>query len=165
MADTPKRNGTPSQSTLANGLPTPIGSADERIQVEKHYETAKKELRELLIRKKQADKDLAQLEAQLYKLEGNYLEDTQQGGNIVRGFDGYLKGMVNSRKTQFSESDRLFSLSSVSYSETAQPDKEVKSGNKKRRKTIDDGNSSDEEDGVGSMTNASNKRARVTYAD
>lgn len=148
------------QAASASAAPE---SAEERAATQKHYETAKKELRELLVRKKQADKDLAQLEAQIYKLEGNYLEDTQQGGNIIRGFDGYLKGLVNTRKSQFSESDRLFSLSSVSYSETAQPAEKGADGvkNKKRRKTIDEGSDSD-----GSVIQyAGNKRARVSYAD
>ncbi|CCG83186.1 Chromatin modification-related protein eaf6 [Taphrina deformans PYCC 5710] len=164
MADTQKRTETPSQSGTNGTTSTPIESAEERIQVQKLYDIAKKELRELLQRKKQADKDLAVLETQIYKLEGNYLEDTQQGGNIVRGFDGYLKGMVNSRKMQFSESDRLFSLSSVSYSETAQPDKEAKGSTKKRRKTIDEGASSDEDGNITPYA-SSHKRARVTYAD
>ena len=124
----------------------------------KHYESAKKELRDLIARKKQADKDLAALESQIYKLEGSYLEDTQQGGNIVRGFDGYIKGLINNRKSTFSESDRLFSLSSVSYSESAVPMTNGTERKKKRRQTMD------ESDSDGSQY-ASNKRARVTYAD
>lgn len=162
MSETPKKSDTPSQPPpSSNNTPAPDSTVD-RLATQKHYETAKKELRDLIARKKQADKDLAQLEAQIYKLEGNYLEDTQQGGNIVRGFDGYLKGMINSRKSTFAESDRLFSLSSVSYSETAQPDKVVDK-NKKRRKTIDAG--SDSDDGSVIQYPSSNKRARVSYVD
>ena len=90
---------------------------EDRATTQRRYEVARKELRELLDRKRQADRDLATLESQIYKLETAYLEDTQQGGNIVRGFDGYLKGMINTRKAHFNEHDRLFSLSSISFSE------------------------------------------------
>lgn len=178
MADTAMKSATatpqPSVAQVNGTAGTTGKTIEDRAATQKHYEVAKKELRDLLVRKKQADKDLAQLEAQIYKLEGSYLEDTQQGGNIVRGFDGYLKGLINSRKAQFSESDRLFSLSSVSYSETAQG--ADKSGNdsttgnasttgnknKKRRKTIEvEGSDSD----TSVQQSSNNKRARVTYAD
>lgn len=162
MSETPKKVEAVTQPPTSAINTSAPESTDDRLVTQKHYETAKKELRELIARKKQADKDLAQLEAQIYKLEGNYLEDTQQGGNIVRGFDGYLKGMINTRKSTFAESDRLFSLSSVSYSETAQPEKVVEK-NKKRRKTIDAG--SDSDDGSVVQYSGNTKRARVSYAD
>jgi chromatin modification-related protein EAF6 len=43
------------------------------------------------------------------------LEDTQQNGNIIRGFDGYLSGRQDRKKPKFTELDRLFSLSSYTY--------------------------------------------------
>lgn len=163
MSEEQSKSATPSQAP-ASAINTPASeSVEDRVAIQKQYETAKKELRDLIIRKKQADKDLAQLEAQIYKLEGNYLEDTQQGGNIVRGFDGYLKGMINTRKSTFAESDRLFSLSSVSYSETAQTDKTTVK-NKKRRKTID-ATASDSDEGSVTQYPGTIKRARVSYAD
>jgi len=49
-------------------------------------------------------------------LEGSYLQDTKNIGNILLGWDGYLSyrgsGAVR-RPMKFKESDRLFSLSSV----------------------------------------------------
>ncbi|ORY81961.1 histone acetyltransferase subunit NuA4-domain-containing protein, partial [Protomyces lactucae-debilis] len=92
-------------------------SAEERAALQQRYTQSRQELKALITRKKQVDRDLAALESQIYKQETAYLEETQQGGNLVRGFDGYLKGIGNTRKSTFNEADRLFSLSSVSFSE------------------------------------------------
>ncbi|KAI9227831.1 MAG: NuA4-domain-containing protein, partial [Piptocephalis tieghemiana] len=54
---------------------------------------AEQEVHDLLKRKKQVDKNLSALEVSIYNYEGGYLEDTRMaGGNIVRGFDGFLQG-------------------------------------------------------------------------
>ncbi|KAG2204220.1 hypothetical protein INT46_008835, partial [Mucor plumbeus] len=79
------------------------------------YEEAKHELQALLARKKQVDTNLINLENAIYLFEGSYLEDTQQNGNIIRGFDGYLTNRPDRRKPKFTELDRLFSLSSSTY--------------------------------------------------
>ncbi|KAI7890783.1 histone acetyltransferase subunit NuA4-domain-containing protein [Mucor mucedo] len=79
------------------------------------YEEAKHELQALLARKKQVDTNLINLENAIYAFEGSYLEDTQQNGNIIRGFDGYLTNRPDRRKPKFTELDRLFSLSSSTY--------------------------------------------------
>lgn len=119
----PSRRGASAAQSSPDVKPS-VGAAggivEDRATTQRRYDTARKELRDLLDRKRQADRDLATLESQIYKLETQYLEDTQQGGNIVRGFDGYLKGMINSRKGHFNEQDRLFSLSSISFSEGGQ---------------------------------------------
>lgn len=101
------------------------------------YDAAKKELLQALAKKRMVDKQLASvapgalniqsnfaflpqahLEVQIYNLEGNYLTETAQhsGGNIVQGFDGYLKNAPGGRrKHDVSEADRMFSNSSVTF--------------------------------------------------
>src|ERR1700722_10667060 len=50
----------------------------------------------------------AQIEAQIYSLEGAYT-NVHSGGNIIQGFDGYLKNQTTGRrKHEVSEADRIF---------------------------------------------------------
>ncbi|EGN98289.1 hypothetical protein SERLA73DRAFT_183214 [Serpula lacrymans var. lacrymans S7.3] len=82
------------------------------------YDKLKEELVRMLMKKRGADKQLAQIEVQIYNLEGNYLLETaaHSGGNIIQGFDGYLKNQtVGRRKHEVSEADRMFSTSSLTY--------------------------------------------------
>ncbi|KAG1439454.1 hypothetical protein G6F56_012292 [Rhizopus delemar] len=88
----------------------------EPLQVTRQkYDETKQELQALLNRKKQVDTNLTNLEHSIYLFEGSYLEDTQQNGNIIRGFEGYLTHRTDRRKPKFTELDRLFSLSSSTY--------------------------------------------------
>lgn len=69
------------------------------------------------------EEQLATVEKDLYDLEGTYLEETLEMGNILRAWDGYL-GTQNSsgairRINRFRESDRLFSASSVTSNAVA----------------------------------------------
>ncbi|KAF3162649.1 hypothetical protein TWF225_006734 [Orbilia oligospora] len=95
--------GTPSSSG-------PMASAASRDQ----YETLRKQLRDLIAKKKHSDKLLETLEDHIYKYETTYLEETQNG-NIVRGFDNYIKGTVARRRANITDQDRIFSSSSYSY--------------------------------------------------
>jgi chromatin modification-related protein EAF6 len=58
------------------------------------------------------------LETTIYHSEGAYLTETylQGGGNIIQGFDNYLKNQtVTRRRNEVTEADRLFSTSSATY--------------------------------------------------
>jgi len=63
-------------------------------------------------KKNNAEEKLTNLEKKIYALERSYLQDTTTIGNIVAGWDkGRLK--KTAKPKPFKESDRLFSLSSV----------------------------------------------------
>ncbi|RSH78270.1 uncharacterized protein EHS24_002735 [Apiotrichum porosum] len=77
-------------------------------------------------RKRALDMNLANVEATIWANEVSYLEDTTaSGGNIIKGFESYLKPPTSShshhkRKVEATEDDRLFSGSSVSFHESMQ---------------------------------------------
>lgn len=90
-----------------------------------YYESLRNTLRGTLVKKRQLDEQLAAIEDNIYKLEGNYLEDTSNAGNIVRGFDNWVKGVVvggdkrtadeRRTRTKVRDDDRIFSRSSMSW--------------------------------------------------
>ncbi|KAF7845642.1 hypothetical protein BT93_L1469 [Corymbia citriodora subsp. variegata] len=96
-----------------------------------YYENLRTTLRNTLSKKRQLDEQLASLEDQIYKLESSYLEDTSGAGNIVRGFDGWVKGVVvgsdkraaddKKARARVRDEDRIFSRSSMSWMRVYQP--------------------------------------------
>ncbi|KAF7768086.1 hypothetical protein Agabi119p4_7329 [Agaricus bisporus var. burnettii] len=92
-------------------------SAEDRSR----YDTIKKELLVALPKKRAVDKQLAQIEAQIHTLEATYLNETAQhsGGNIIHGFEGYLKNQTTGRrKYEVNDQDRLFSNSSLTLAKS-----------------------------------------------
>ncbi|CAF9928472.1 MAG: hypothetical protein ALECFALPRED_004067 [Alectoria fallacina] len=93
-----------------------------------YYEKLKRDLRETLQKKRLLDKNMATLEDQIFRYEASYLEETG-AGNIIKGFDNYIKGSTTAgttnastgggtntrRKGPVMESDRIFSRSSASF--------------------------------------------------
>lgn len=118
--------------TVAN-MDTPLpGSLEEAQQ---KYETTKRSLKSGIAKKRQIDRAMTDLESQIFLFEGSYLASTTvSGGNIVKGFDGYLKtnsgNSAASTKTAQQAAlataqdvpveDRLFSLSSATYTRSLQ---------------------------------------------
>ncbi|VVT54313.1 uncharacterized protein SAPINGB_P004013 [Magnusiomyces paraingens] len=78
------------------------------------YDKVRSKLRELITKKRALDKNLNALEEQIYKAEGVYLEDTT-AGNVVKGFDNYIKGSQTKKKAGLNEQDRIFSMSSAIF--------------------------------------------------
>lgn len=113
---------------------TPTTAQGSREHAMAYYEKVRKQLRDLIQAKRHQDKQLVRqtyskylptkllltcwletlYEDNIFKAETTYLEETQNG-NIIKGFDNYIKGGVTRRRTNFSDSDRIFSLSSLTY--------------------------------------------------
>ncbi|GJJ71169.1 chromatin modification-related protein EAF6 [Entomortierella parvispora] len=104
------------------------------------YVDAKAELNELMTRKKIVDKNLAGLENSIYAFEGSYLEDTLHGGNIIRGFDGYVSTKPEKSRLKYSDSDRLFSMSSTTFTKALaikeNPEQESSQDESKRSSSV-----------------------------
>ncbi|KIM30063.1 hypothetical protein M408DRAFT_328468 [Serendipita vermifera MAFF 305830] len=81
------------------------------------YENVKKDLIQAIQRKKQLDKQLVAVETQIFQAEGQYIAETAgTGGNIIHGFENYLKSASTNRKrVEVSDLDRVFSQSSITY--------------------------------------------------
>lgn len=76
---------------------------------------AEKDLLQLIERKKQIERNLINLEVQIFNLETAYLEESHHWGNLIRGLDGYLMGRPERRKAVVQESERVFSNSSATF--------------------------------------------------
>lgn len=114
----------PTIATLDAPLPGSLEEAQQR------YETTKKALKSGISKKRHIDRTLTDLESQIFLFEGSYLSNTAaSGGNIVKGFDSYLKtnavtggsSKISSINTsmlggqEIAPEDRMFSISSATY--------------------------------------------------
>ncbi len=88
-----------------------------------YYESLRTTLRQTIEKKRKLDEQIAAVEDQIFKAEGSYLEETANSGNIVRGFDGWVKGVQvggrgsvdDRRRGRVRDDDRVFSRSSVGW--------------------------------------------------
>jgi chromatin modification-related protein EAF6 len=87
----------------------------------KEYEKLKKQLQQAILKKKQLDKDITQIEEQIFQKETAYLSESNNS-NIVRGFESKTgANNVSSnnnnvkKKLVFTDDDRIFSLSSHTF--------------------------------------------------
>ncbi|EFX03014.1 oligopeptidase family protein [Grosmannia clavigera kw1407] len=87
-----------------------------------YYEKSRQHLKELLQRRRQLERQLHTREESILQKETDYLDNTPSG-NIIAGFDNYTKGTTGTaaarRKTGITESNRVFSRSSISYNTAA----------------------------------------------
>lgn len=113
-------------------------SSDAQTRGLPYYEKLKKDLREILTKKRQLDKTMAALEDQIFRCETSYLEETT-AGNIIKGFDNYVKGTTaagtastggggggggggtSTRRKAGQDLDRVFSRSSTSFMRELSP--------------------------------------------
>ncbi|KAK3669834.1 hypothetical protein LTR78_010292 [Recurvomyces mirabilis] len=110
---------------MAENVPpssTAAGTATADQPGRPYYESLRTSLRQTLEKKRKLDEQLAALEDNIFKTEGNYLEETANSGNIIRGFDGWVKGVQvggrggdDRRRGRVRDEDRMFSRSSVSW--------------------------------------------------
>ncbi|RHZ65317.1 chromatin modification-related protein EAF6/MEAF6 [Aspergillus thermomutatus] len=129
-AATSTQNPSTNNPTTGNASTTEPNSANRGLP---YYEKLRRDLRDALQKKRLMDKSMAQLEDQIFRFEQSYLEETT-AGNIIKGFDNYIKGSGSStglgasgialtggvggaarRKAQVTEADRVFSRSSASF--------------------------------------------------
>ncbi|EJU03127.1 NuA4-domain-containing protein [Dacryopinax primogenitus] len=88
------------------------------------YEESKKLLVKALNEKRKIDSELVELERAIFTYEGAYLTDTaNSGGNIMQGFENFLKpNHPNKKRIQdVGDGDRLFSSSSATYRKVCKP--------------------------------------------
>ncbi|GAW21655.1 hypothetical protein EKO27_g2883 [Xylaria grammica] len=83
-----------------------------------HYEKQRQYLKELLQNRKLIERQLVAQEQSILQKETEYLESTPYG-NIITGFDGYIKGSTNAtaqrKRNGLVDQNRIFSRSSISH--------------------------------------------------
>ncbi|ANZ73319.1 BA75_00990T0 [Komagataella pastoris] len=85
------------------------------------YEKLKKELHQKVLKKKQMDDELTAIEEDIFNMETAYLTNNSSYGNIIKGFENFTKSSHSNnnpaarKRYQFTDNDRIFSLSSSTY--------------------------------------------------
>lgn len=84
------------------------------------YTKLKNDLTQLILKKKEIDAKLAELEESIYEKETDYFNESTYG-NIVKGFDNFSKGSSggsNKRKLVITDEDHILSMSSATFVKT-----------------------------------------------
>ncbi|KAJ2455906.1 chromatin modification- protein eaf6 [Coemansia sp. RSA 2336] len=99
------------------GAPSTAGAKGSDGKVtKKMVKEAEQELYQLLLKKKQADRNLIEAENSIYDFETSYFESSGHEGNVVHGFEGYLNTSRSERRhMHFTDADRIFSQSSATF--------------------------------------------------
>ncbi|KAJ1739785.1 Trehalose-6-P synthase/phosphatase complex synthase subunit [Coemansia sp. RSA 1086] len=102
---------------LKPGTPSTAGTkANDSKVTKKMVKEAEQELYQLLLKKKQADRNLIEAENSIYDFETSYFESSGHEGNVVHGFEGYLNTSRSERRhMHFTDADRIFSQSSATF--------------------------------------------------
>lgn len=115
---------------MAEGTQALATAGDDATRGRPYYEKLRRDLKQILDKKRELDRTMSTLETTIARLESSYLEETSAAGNIIKGFDNYIKastaasnatmsasaGTATRRKGGVSDQDRIFSRSSVSWS-------------------------------------------------
>ncbi|KAI8851323.1 histone acetyltransferase subunit NuA4-domain-containing protein [Chytridium lagenaria] len=123
---------TPTPSTSTTAAVTNVGNAPNQELVD-----AEQKLKSLLDKKKERERELQHLEFSLYQYETSYLDDTLQG-NIVKGYENYITGRTDKRKNKFTELDRIFSNSSMTFAKSLEARQREETGLFKTEKVRSD---------------------------
>ncbi|CCH45339.1 hypothetical protein BN7_4921 [Wickerhamomyces ciferrii] len=120
----------------------------------KEYEKLKKQLQQAILKKKSLDKQITQIEEDIFQKETMYLSESHNS-NIVRGFESLNKlnqsSNVNKKKLVFTDDDRVFSLSSHTFVRHLQ----------KKNELDEDDDDSNEGTPVASASSTTKKRKRA----
>ncbi|KAI1172432.1 NuA4-domain-containing protein [Nemania sp. FL0916] len=96
---------------------TGVGAHGNQVGIE-HYEKQRQYLKDLIANKKIIERQLIAQEQSILQKETEYLENTPFG-NIITGFDSYIKGSSNAsaqrKRTGLADQNRIFSRSSISH--------------------------------------------------
>eukprot|EP00808_Paulinella_micropora_P002716 g46623.t1 len=88
---------------------------------------------DITTRQAQLEEELKTIEKQIWDLEAAYIEDTNQYGNVIKGWDGYMntkpiRKQGHTRKMKIPLKDRIFSQSSTTVAELAKDEEEEDGG-------------------------------------